>query len=107
MDNPIKQELQTLADIDRFIHEPSRLVILALLSAVESADFIYVMNQTGLTRGNLSVHMSKLKDAGYITVEKEFIDNIPRTLLGITDEGRKVFHDYRARMIKALDNLGE
>ena len=60
-----KEGLQPLAEIDRVIHEPARLLILAYLSVVESADFLFLMNQTALTRGNLSSHLSKLEAAGY------------------------------------------
>ncbi len=60
------QSLPALTDIDRLIHEPARLMILALLYVVESADFIFLMRQTELTWGNLSSYMSKLEEAGYI-----------------------------------------
>ena len=62
-----------LTEIDRVVHEPARLAILALLYVVESADFTFIMNQTGLSWGNLSTHMSKLAEAGYIEVEKSFL----------------------------------
>jgi DNA-binding transcriptional ArsR family regulator len=105
-DNTPNDELQQLAELDRFIHEPARLLILGLLSVVESADFIFVMKQTGLTRGNLSVHMSKLEDAGYILVQKEFVERTPRTLMSITAEGQQAFDSYRRSMLSALSNLG-
>ena len=85
-------------EIDKLIHEPVRLLLLAHLYVVESADFLYLMNQLGLTFGNLSSHMSKLEEAGYIEVEKEFVDKKPVTRLGLTDEGRIAFSDYRGRM---------
>lgn len=100
-------DLERLTDIDRLIHEPSRLVILALLSIVKSADFLFVLNQTGLTRGNLSAHMSKLEEAGYVEVTKEFVEKTPRTLLRLTDEGRTAFEAYRHHMIDTLGKLGE
>ena len=61
------------------IHEPARLMILATLFVVESADFLWVERQTGLTRGTLIPHMSKLEDAGYLEITKEFVDKIPCT----------------------------
>jgi DNA-binding transcriptional ArsR family regulator len=67
------EDLKPLAQIDRVIHEPARLLILAYLSVVESADFLFLMNQTALTRGNLSSHLSKLETAGYIEIKKEFV----------------------------------
>ena len=102
-----KEGLQPLAEIDRVIHEPARLLILAYLSVVETADFLFLMNQTGLTRGNLSSHLSKLEAAGYIEIKKEFVEKIPRTLLRLTEEGRKAFLEYRQSMKQVLDSLSE
>ncbi|MHC4109661.1 MAG: winged helix-turn-helix domain-containing protein [Planctomycetota bacterium] len=101
------QNLQPLADIDRVIHEPARLLILAYLSVVESADFLFLVNQTNLTRGNLSSHLRKLETAGYVEIKKEFVDKIPRTLLRLTEQGRKAFHEYRQNMKQVLDSLSE
>ena len=104
--NPENEELQPLAEIDKLIHEPARLMILATLHAVESADFLFVERQTGLTRGNLSAHMSKLEAAGYIEITKEFVDKIPRTLLRITDEGRTALLEYTENMKQVLNGFG-
>jgi len=104
--NPANEDLQPLAEIDKLIHEPARLMILATLHVVESADFLFVERQTGLTRGNLSAHMSKLEAAGYIEITKEFVDKIPRTLLRITPEGRTALIDYTNNMKQVLDGLG-
>ena len=102
-----KESLQPLAEIDRVIHEPARLLILAYLSVVESADFLFLMNHTRLTRGNLSSHLSKLEAAGYIEIKKEFVEKIPRTLLRLTEEGRKAFVEYRQNMKQVLDSFSE
>lgn len=91
-------ELPDVKSIDRLIHEPVRLLIMANLYVVDTADFLYLMNQLNLTFGNLSSHMSKLEEAGYINVEKEFQDKKPVTKLSLTDSGRKAFEDYRQRM---------
>jgi DNA-binding MarR family transcriptional regulator len=91
-------EYPLFSEIDKLIHEPARLLIMAYLYVVESADFLYLMNQTGLSFGNLSGHMSKLEDAGYIKIEKSFIDNRPNTRLSLTDAGRKAFNEYRNTM---------
>ena len=91
-------ELPDVKSIDRLIHEPVRLLIMANLYVVETADFLYLMNQLNLTFGNLSSHMSKLEEAGYINVEKEFQDKKPVTRLSLTDSGREAFSDYRERM---------
>jgi len=101
------ENLRPLASIDRTIHEPARLMILACLYVVESADFLFLMRRTGLTRGNLSSHLSKLEAAGYIEIRKEFVDKIPRTLLRLNRKGRKAFDEYRRKMRHALDELPE
>ena len=98
-------DLQPIADIDRIIHEPARFMILALLYVVESADFVFLMRQTGLTWGNLSSHLSKLEEAGYVEVEKEFVGKKPHTMLHLTGEGRAAFREYRQRMRQVLDDL--
>jgi len=97
--------LQPIADIDRVVHEPARLMILALLYVVESADFLFLMRQTGLTGGNLSSHMSRLEAAGYIDIEKEFVGKKPHTMLRLTDEGRAALREYRQSMKQVLDDL--
>jgi DNA-binding transcriptional ArsR family regulator len=75
--NADSEDHQPIAEIDRLIHEPARLMIMAYLYVVESADFIFLMHHTGLTHGNLSSHMSKLEAAGYIEIVKEFVDRKP------------------------------
>ena len=99
------RDLLPIANIDRIIHERARLMILALLYVVESGDFTFLMRQTGLTWGNLSSHMSKLEAAGYIEVEKEFVDKKPRTMLRLTDEGRDAFREYVQSMKRVFDDL--
>jgi DNA-binding MarR family transcriptional regulator len=100
-----KDNLQPLTEIDRVIHEPARFLLVATLSVVESADFLFLMNQTKLTRGNLSSHLSKLQAAGYVEIKKEFVEKIPRTLLRLTEEGRNAFLEYRQKMQQVLDSL--
>jgi len=100
-----KDNLQPLSEIDRVIHEPARLLLMAILSVVESADFLFLMNQSQLTRGNLSSHLSKLEAAGYVEIKKEFVEKIPRTLLRLTEEGRKAFIEYRQKMQHVLDSF--
>ena len=80
---------------------------MAHLYVVESADFLFLMRQTGLTKGNLSSHMTKLETAGYIEVEKEFLNKKPHTMLRLTGEGRKAFDEYRRTMKQVLDDLPE
>ena len=78
---------------------------MAYLSIVESADFTFLMNQTGLTRGNLSVNLRKLEEAGYVSITKEFVDRIPRTLIRLTGEGRRAIQVYRDNMQAVLNDL--
>lgn len=99
-------ELSQIDDLDRIIHEPARLKIMTHLFIVEQGDFIYLMHQTGLTRGNLSTHMSKLEEAGYIKVIKEFIDRKPVTMLRLTDKGREAFLRYRKNMRQIMGVSG-
>ncbi|UCE07376.1 MAG: transcriptional regulator [bacterium] len=106
-DKKESDELKQVVDIDRVIHEPARFLILAYLYVVESADFLFLMNQTGLTRGNLSSHLSKLDASGYVHIQKEFVNKMPRTILSLSDEGRKAFNDYRQMMKYVLDDLPE
>ena len=100
-----KERLQSVIEIDRVVHEPARLLILAHLLVVESADFLFLMNQTQLTRGNLSSHLSKLEAAGYVEIKKEFVQKIPRTLLTITKKGREALKQYRQNMKQILEDI--
>jgi DNA-binding MarR family transcriptional regulator len=100
-------ESRSLAEVDRLIHEPSRSVILAVLAVVNSADFIYLQHETGLTKGNLSVHLSKLEDAGYIKIEKTYRGKIPLTLCLITKAGRQAFDTYRNQLKMFVENTKE
>jgi DNA-binding MarR family transcriptional regulator len=97
--------LTSLTEINRLVHEPARLAILALLYVVESADFTFLMNQTGLSWGNLSAHMSKLEEAGYLEVEKSFKGKRPNTNLRLTEAGRGAFQEYRQSLRQVLDGL--
>jgi DNA-binding MarR family transcriptional regulator len=93
------QELRNdLSGVDRLIHEPARLIIMAILNAIDEADFLYLLNETGLTRGNLSTHLSKLEEAGYLQIEKTFRGKIPRTVCSLSEEGRAAFEKYRKQL---------
>lgn len=98
-------DLRLIAEIDRAIHAPARLMILAMLAVIESADFTFLMTQTGLTRGNLSSHLSKLEEVGYISVTKEFVERVPRTLIRLTAKGRTAVDAYRNNMQQVVDLL--
>jgi DNA-binding MarR family transcriptional regulator len=90
----MEANLRSLTDVDRLIHEPSRSIILAVLSAVESADFLYLQRETELTKGNLSVHLSKLEEAGFIEIEKTYRGKVPLTLCKMTEKGQEAFEKY-------------
>jgi DNA-binding transcriptional ArsR family regulator len=90
-------------DLDRVVHEPARLAILTILSEAEEVEFRFVEAVTGLTRGNLSSHASKLEAAGYIEVDKAFRGRTPVTSYRITAVGREALDAYRARLRAAMD----
>lgn len=100
-----RDNLQHISEIDKLIHEPSRLAIMAQLYIVQSADFLFLLPQTGLTTGNLSRHIIKLEKAGYVKVEKEFVGKKPHTILQLTKEGRAVFTNYIENMKQIIDEL--
>jgi DNA-binding MarR family transcriptional regulator len=100
-------DFRSMMNVDRIIHEPARLIIVATLYAVESADFLYLLRETGLTKGNLSSHLSRLEDTGYVGIEKTFQGKIPRTICRLTDSGRAAFDDYRERLRRAIDAMPE
>lgn len=91
---------------DPLIHQSSRLAIIAVLAGAESVDFTYLLSATGLTKGTLSKHLSKLRDAGYIKIEKSFKDNYPHTTAKLTSTGRKAFNDYRSQYIAFSKTMG-
>jgi DNA-binding MarR family transcriptional regulator len=105
-DNQDKSEhISKLKEVDKLIHEPARLNIMAHLYVIESADFLFMMRKTGLTFGNLSAHMSKLESAGYINIIKEFIGKKPHTMLQLTENGRVAFEKYRKDMKQFFNEI--
>lgn len=83
-----------MKELDPLLHSQLRLAIMSLLMQVKEAEFLYLKTQTQATAGNLSVQVQKLKEAGYLVVEKSFRNNYPHTLCKITAAGRKAFDDY-------------
>jgi len=96
----------SLSDVDRLLHEPSRSVILAILSSIQSADFLYLQRETGLTKGNLTIHLSKLEEAGYLRIEKTYRGKVPLTVCHITRAGREAFENYRQQLKRFIDDTG-
>jgi len=81
-------------ELDPILHSQLRLAVVSLLAGVEIAEFTYIKEQTGATAGNLSVQITKLKDAGYIEVTKKFNNNYPQTLCRLTHIGKHKFAEY-------------
>jgi DNA-binding MarR family transcriptional regulator len=96
---------RSLRVVDRLIHEPARLMIAAILSVVESADFLYLQRETGLTKGNLSSHLLKLEEAGYVEIEKTYREKLPLTICRLTPQGRRAFEEYRNQMKKFVEQV--
>jgi DNA-binding MarR family transcriptional regulator len=94
------------ADIDRLIHEPARLLLMTNLYVVEEADFVFLARRTGLTAGNISSHMARLEQAGYVAVDKTFVGKRPRTVYALTRAGRDAFELYRATVNELLAGPG-
>jgi DNA-binding transcriptional ArsR family regulator len=98
-------DFSEIPDLDRLVHEPARLAIMALLYVIDSADFTFLMNQTGLSWGNLSAHMSKLEEAGYLHVKKSFKGRRPNTSLQLTPLGREAFKKYVLKMKQVFRDI--
>ncbi len=103
----MEENLHSLVEVDRLVHEPARLVILTILNAVEKADFLYLLRETGLTRGNLSSHLSKLEEADYITIEKTYRGKVPQTLIAITEVGKQAFVAYRQKLNELVNRINK
>jgi DNA-binding MarR family transcriptional regulator len=99
------QELKRLDEIDPFIHSPTRLKIMTCLYLVENIDFVYLKRVTSFSWGNLSKHLSKLEDAGYVAMEKTFENKKPKTLIWLTDTGREAFQEYKDNLQQMFDGL--
>lgn len=100
-------EPHPLAEIDPVIHAPARLMILTYLYVLESADYVFLVRQTGLTWGNLATHLNKLDEAGYIEIQKTFNGKKPQTILRMSEQGRSAFRTYKKSMQQILDDLPE
>ena len=90
-----------MTELDRVIHEPARLRIAMILSGVDMADFNFLLNTLGLSKGNLSSHIDKLEGAGYVEVHKSFNGRVPHTAYRLTGAGRGALVDYWS----ALDQI--
>jgi DNA-binding MarR family transcriptional regulator len=104
-DPQTEPDLHPLAKLDQVIHAPARLMVLTYLYVVESADYVFLMRLTGLTWGNLSTHLTRLEEAGYITINKEFKGKKPHSTIRLTQQGRSAFKEYKKSLQQVLDDL--
>jgi DNA-binding transcriptional ArsR family regulator len=98
----MRADLESMLSLDRTVHEPARLVILTVLAEAEEVEFRFLETASGLTRGNLSSHISRLEAAGYLEVEKSFRGKVPLTTLRITRSGRTALNTYRKQLAHIL-----
>jgi len=99
----MSDDLRGVTELDRLIHEPARLLIVTILSTVASADFLFLQRETGLTKGNLSAHLSRLEEAGYVKIEKTFKGKLPLTVCKLTASGQKALKAYREQLLDFMD----
>ncbi len=95
-------QLRAIAGLNRVIHEPGRLMIMALLAGVKECDFLFLLHETEMNKGNLSCHLARLEEAGYVEIEKTYRGKVPMTLLRLTRAGRKTFDEYRKGLQEAF-----
>lgn len=100
------QRADQIAQLDRLIHEPARLTIMLILAGVNEADFLYLQREGGFTQGNLSGHLVKLEEAGYVEIEKKFRGKVPLTVCRLTSEGKVALSEYSQRMMSVLKSNG-
>lgn len=86
--------INSILSLNKLVHEPSRLAIMTALMNAVSGDFTFILNVTGLTKGNLSSHLDKLEQGGLVSIEKKFIGKIPNTFVSLTAEGKTAIEQY-------------
>jgi DNA-binding transcriptional ArsR family regulator len=94
-----------IAGLDKLIHEPARLAIMTVLATSESADFLALQRLTGLTSGNLSVHLSKLLEGELITFDRQFVGKKPKTRIKITKKGQKALERHWSQLESFRANI--
>lgn len=95
---------EELAGIDKLIHEPARLAILTVLSSCISADFLFLQRLTGLTKGNLSSHLTKLEDAGLVSIQKTFVGKTPHTVIRLSESGQVAIKTHWEQLERLRDD---
>jgi DNA-binding transcriptional ArsR family regulator len=93
---------KSIMDLDRMVHEPSRLAILTVLSAAEEVEFLFLLKVTGLSKGNLSIQAQKLEACGYLKTIKSFRGRVPSTAFQITEQGMQALSKYHEHMRSLL-----
>jgi len=102
----VSANLQSSLDgLDRLLHEPARLMIVTTLYPLDQSDFLYLLRETGLTKGNLSAHLMKLEEAKYIEIEKTYRGKLPLTLIRLTQQGRTALTDYRNKLKEIMEQI--
>ena len=101
----MNEQIRSIGELDRVIHEPARLMLVALLSEVDEVDFLYLLRETGMSKGNLSSHLSRLEAAGYVEVTKTYRGKIQMTLCRLTDEGHRAFDEYRKTLKASMEAM--
>jgi len=100
-----KNILEQILKIDKIIHEPARLFIMSILYNTQEVDFLFLLNETQLSKGNIATHTRKLEEAGYLTVKKEFVGKKTHSSYAITANGKKIFEEYTDSMKKILNEI--
>lgn len=95
----------SMSGVDRLLHEPARLMIVTILYPLDQSDFLYLLRESGLTKGNLSAHLMKLEEATYIEIEKTFRGKVPMTLIKLSPLGRTAFMDYRNKLKEIMEQI--
>jgi len=103
----MNERIREVSQLDRLVHEPARLQILMFLREVEEADFLYLQREGGFTQGNLSGHLSKLEEAGYIRIRKMFKGKMPLTVCRLTVAGEKALRTYCEQMNNIMQGQRE
>lgn len=98
-------DARDLTNVDRTIHAPARLMLMTILYSTESVDFVYLLKETGLTKGNLASHLAKLEEQRYLTVHKGYQGRVPLTTYSLTEEGREAFQNYRQQLQRIIDKI--
>ncbi len=92
--------------LDKLLHEPARLAIMTALANCESANFVFLQSLTGLSKGNLSSHLTKLEEANFVYIEKTFVGKIPNTSAGLTDSGAKAINEHWEKLDELRKSAG-